>query len=554
MKKIMIAMGCITFCLWGDIPLETSPFWSSKYYTGEYIHAVNLADVNNDGYPEVVTVYESGYIYLYYNQGGLIDSIPGWQSNDSGFNYSVTFGDYDNDGDLDMVIGGWKLLGENAKIYRNENGSLTVSPVWTGQGASLYCAFGDVDNDGDLDLACVDWEYRPCVYYNSSGTFPQSPSWSATDPYRDDMGVLWVDIDNDGDLDLLVGAWLYAPTLRIYYNHNGVLEPTASWISNTTANNYSAGGVAGCDVDKDGWLDIGVSTGAWVGYQKNCIFRNNNGTLENTPSWYSDDSIAAGASIFSDLNHDGFLDWAVNGGEKGVVYENNNGSLNTSYSWSSNNGVGGRGIDLGDVDQDGVVYKEDTLFVDGNRRLFYLKHSPIHRLIEITINGSPIPIRDYCYEIKSGWVSFKSPPPLGSLTIVRYDYSIDLELLLADEANNIAHLYRNNTNTGVTERVFNPESRILDLKVYPNPFRRNTEIRCKMQDDKIERNQKPSLKIYDAGGRLVKLLSQLTLNGEWSIAVWDGTDDFGHKLPAGIYFCQLKSGSEKEIKKIIKVQ
>jgi len=104
------------------------------------------------------------------------------------------------------------------------------------------------------------------------------------------------------------------------------------------------------------------------------------------------------------------------------------------------------------------------------------------------------------------------------------------------------------------------------LEVYPNPFHKNITIKFQIPSTKFQISNKSAinsnlatcysllanLKIYDATGRLVRCL---TLDAKrLTPVVWDGTDDSGRKLPAGIYFCQSECGVEREVKKIIKVR
>ncbi len=89
------------------------------------------------------------------------------------------------------------------------------------------------------------------------------------------------------------------------------------------------------------------------------------------------------------------------------------------------------------------------------------------------------------------------------------------------------------------------------MHVAPNPFRTKTEIRCQKSALR-SKTQDISLKMYNAIGRLVKSFSVST---HYSILAahiqWDGTDDLGHKLPAGVYFVQLDTGEFKETEKVV---
>ncbi|MEO0095908.1 MAG: YCF48-related protein [candidate division WOR-3 bacterium] len=85
------------------------------------------------------------------------------------------------------------------------------------------------------------------------------------------------------------------------------------------------------------------------------------------------------------------------------------------------------------------------------------------------------------------------------------------------------------------------------LWVYPNPFRNNVHIRCRMHDTGY------MIKIYDVSGRVVKSfnLESCILNHESSIT-WFGDDKLGRELPAGVYFIvpEDKSSSPVRVVKI----
>lgn len=424
-----------------SIPLENDPFWASCSHAPGMIWGTHLVDITGDGYPEVITIWENEHNYLYLNNGGFIDTTPSWQSIDNDRHVQASFGDYDNDGDLDMAVASYGFAGGSTKLYRNDNGILTREPIWE-EGSGIWCGWGDVDNDGDLDLAMVDEFISARLFINDSGTLENSPSWVAAD-YNIDFSGAWGDIDNDGDLDLIVGGLNTAePLIRVYYNTNGMLETTASWSSVTHPN--PAIGIFVIDINRDGWLDVAVSTG-FVDNTPNFIFINNNGILESEPSWISDDMNCSGFCTFGDMNGDGLLDWSVNNGNCGIVYENIGDSLNRIYSWSSTP-IGGLGVDVGDIDRDGILVKEDTLTGDGIRNLFYLSTVPVIELLEITIDGVPLPVTDYTGDLKCGWITFKNIPPSGSRIIVKYEHSIDLEFLLsATDPVQKAYLFRNNT-------------------------------------------------------------------------------------------------------------
>jgi hypothetical protein len=81
----------------------------------------------------------------------------------------------------------------------------------------------------------------------------------------------------------------------------------------------------------------------------------------------------------------------------------------------------------------------------------------------------------------------------------------------------------------------------LNLSVSPNPFTNSTDIRYWMTDNR----QKYALKIYDITGRLVSDLSrQISVIGYQASVRWDGCDNMGNRLPAGVYFVQGLTSEE----------
>lgn len=83
------------------------------------------------------------------------------------------------------------------------------------------------------------------------------------------------------------------------------------------------------------------------------------------------------------------------------------------------------------------------------------------------------------------------------------------------------------------------ESFIRDREIVctPNPFTNTTKIDLQLPSS----NSQPTLRIYDATGKLVKNFSLLTSNFLLPTSVvWDGRDDQGHSLPAGVYIGRVK--------------
>jgi hypothetical protein len=87
------------------------------------------------------------------------------------------------------------------------------------------------------------------------------------------------------------------------------------------------------------------------------------------------------------------------------------------------------------------------------------------------------------------------------------------------------------------------------LGSYPNPANPASIFRVS-----VDRESLVSLKIFNANGQLVKTVINENLAPKDYTVVWDGTDDNGRPLSAGIYFCRLDTGHYSESKKIVLVR
>ncbi|HMB91345.1 MAG TPA: FG-GAP-like repeat-containing protein, partial [Rhodothermales bacterium] len=129
------------------------------------------------------------------------------------FESASAWGDYDNDGDLDVVLTGLTEAEDGsfiraAQLYNNDNGpfiSVQTDIMAVSRGS---VAWGDYDNDGDLDLVVTgivnDSRSSICyLYRNDQGDFIQIDHEF---PGIADGQAIWGDYDTDGDLDLLIAG------------------------------------------------------------------------------------------------------------------------------------------------------------------------------------------------------------------------------------------------------------------------------------------------------------------------------------------------------------
>jgi hypothetical protein len=182
-----------------------------------FSHMALFVDLDNDGDQDLVVINDCSdqttefpCSQLYRNDGdGTFTNV----TEGSGFlpveptMGGATAGDYDGDGDLDLLVVGW-FYGVT-HLYRNDGGfeftdvtdDAHVRP--DGHASQWTPVFVDVDNDGRQDIFCaVDFGPDYLLHNNGDGTFTDVTTEAGTVHIANDMGVGVADFDEDGDLDL----------------------------------------------------------------------------------------------------------------------------------------------------------------------------------------------------------------------------------------------------------------------------------------------------------------------------------------------------------------
>ena len=274
---------------------------------------------------------------------------------------SVAWGDYDNDGDLDLILTGDTNGGNRlAKIYRN-NGNNTftdqTSIVLTGVDNSSV-SWGDYDNDGDLDILlsgqAIGGTYISKIYRsNGNNTFTEMTSMALTGVT--DATLAWGDYDNDGDLDILLTGRTNGggSTSEIYRNNgNSTFTLQTSILLTHLMENSSAWG----DYDNDGDLDI-ILTGLNGSIRTTKLYKNNgdNSFTEQTSVTLA--GVAYSSVAWGDYDNDGDLDLLLTGdnGSSRIskIYRNNGNNTFTDQTSIVLSGVDRSSVAWGDYDNDG---------------------------------------------------------------------------------------------------------------------------------------------------------------------------------------------------------
>ena len=348
-------------------------------------------DYNNDGFLDIYVSNYNDVNVLYKNNGdGTFSNVASSAGvNDDSTGIDIAWGDYNNDGFLDLYLVNDVGAGYGAKnlLYKN-NGDGTFTNIAgeagvSSRGYGLCAAWADYDNDGLLDLYVTNNAHS--IFCNGQsnklfrnkgdGTFDDITETAGVGEKGNSMGVAWCDYDNDGDQDFCVlnfaSPYLDDPEGNpsvLYQNNNGIFTDGASLSG--IEHNDGGHGVAWGDYDNDGDMDLYISNNSALlslspqrfSSGKNVLYRHNNdGTFTDVT-----DAAGVGSTLTStevtwvDYDNDGDLDLhVVNGGIQGnqssILYENNGDGTfqNVASTVGIQNTGPGEGATWGDYDNDG---------------------------------------------------------------------------------------------------------------------------------------------------------------------------------------------------------
>lgn len=146
---------------------------------------------------------------------GRYDALLGNTVDNIGFTSGISFGDYDNDKDLDGFLS--NLNHQKNSLIENVNG--VFQNVDLGLGMDMFSTWtglwGDYDNDGDLDIIVTNYDQPNSIFENKCGYFRKVEIPNVTDKTFLSSGAAWGDYNRDGFLDVTFANWAEKENLFI---------------------------------------------------------------------------------------------------------------------------------------------------------------------------------------------------------------------------------------------------------------------------------------------------------------------------------------------------
>lgn len=598
MRKTFFLFSALFILFYFSIQKSSNSQSFTKITTGSFVNdggasrSVNFIDYDGDGSLDLFVSNGKRFgqrNFLYRYSAGNFTKITGSQITSDSLPFDgASWADFDNDGKPDMCAVTW--YDSISVLYHNEgNGVFTLvtnSPIITNRGFSETCSWGDYNNDGLVDLFITNsngigtWRNR--IYKNlGSGNFASIDTGAISlDLNRGSRGMTWVDIDGDGKLDIYICCENNENNICYKNNGNGYFTKitTGSFVNDGGESWSGSWG----DYDNDGDPDLFVANSV---NQKNFLYRNDgnfnftkitNDTLVNDPGYHA-------CAVWGDFDNDGDLDLFVtqayktpNSPLKNKLYKNLLMETGTATFEKVTTGdiVNDLGYSYGcaaaDWNRDGFldIFTAKT-YNENENNSAYLNNGNANKWLEIkcigetsnksaigtkvrvrsVINGNPVwQLRTV--EGQSGYCgqNLELHFGLGNATIID---SIKIEW----PSGNISHFSGIGTNQyltidenqGIIGLIQNSNEipRYFTLKQnYPNPFNPNTKIGFSLPQKSLA-----DLLLYDISGRLVKNLFSKEL------PAGDFTYDFdGSTFSSGVYFYKLSTSHFSESKKMVMVK
>ncbi|HHC80111.1 MAG TPA: T9SS type A sorting domain-containing protein [Flavobacteriia bacterium] len=543
------------------VALRTDVTYGNSFLGG----GVSFCDFDGDGWDDITYATGSGQeIYFFKNNQGTFSQINLGIANTFKVK-QVIWIDYDNDGDKDFFA--TSIEGFN-KFYRND-GNLSFTDItasigfFTDDKRTFGASFGDIDNDGDLDaficnrddIAANQYSY---LYRNDNGTYVDitAAAGLSTEAQLSFCSAFF-DYNNDGFQDIYIANDKFSNINRLYKN-NGDGTFTDVSVASGAGIAIDAMSTTIGDYNNDGWFDIYVSNSPGGNYH---LRNNGDGTFTNVASTVGTAFFSVGwGAVFFDADNDTDVDLYVSSSEVGAVagrlpsafYENqgnNTFTIPAGIGFENDNRKSYSNA-IGDINNDGLP---DIIVMNDTENNFLWKNtsSNANHWLKIKLQGvasnsdgigSKIEISaggkvQYRYTLSGeGYLAQNSTTEFFGLKDAAVVDYVKVTWLsgIQDVLENVAVNQTLNLVEG--ENVLSTDTfQEAGIRIYPNPSNGIFNI------EGPNAEEVKTLIIYDVFGKKIHTQSLNTDNTRINLA----------RFSEGLYFFTIISDSKVYLKKVI---
>ena len=451
------------------------------------------------------------------------------------FGCDADWGDYDNDGDLDLVLAGSAGGIEQTIIFRNDSLTFVRTNFELPGNAYGKVNWGDYDNDGDLDLLISggnEWNRKAVLFINMDSSFVQSDDeFEAVAFSSSNFG----DYDNDGDLDIILsGMSETGPVTKIYTNNNNRYTDILAPLQQVNGN-----GVIWGDYDNDGDFDVLVN-----GYSEydssftTVIYQNYKGCMVDIDNNFP--GVDYGSVEWGDYDNDGDLDFLISGmnyftGPLIKIFRNETDQINTPPDPPKTLSAVRDGDDLVFTWGDGQDKQTETPALTYNIRI---GTTPGGQEIKSAMSDL---VSGYLIQPKIGNVNHNKQWRLKGIPQTKFYWSVQsVDNAFSGSAFSEEQVFV----TGIEE---DESVHVTDFSLsqnYPNPFNPSTKILFG-----LPKTANVQIKVYDISGQKVETVFNGVRPAGYHIVEFDGKN-----YSSGLYFYQIVTDGYTAVKKMILIK
>ncbi|HGJ65295.1 TPA: T9SS type A sorting domain-containing protein [bacterium] len=467
-----------------------------------------ICDIDGDGLVDIIACI-GNEVYVWNQDGSRLLGFP--KAVNGNIVASPAIGDIDGDGEMEIVIGS---LDNNIYAFKRDGSYVKGFPFATNGSIRSSASIGDINGDRIAEIVIGSNDDNLYVINCRNPIIDISTFKLGSDIAS---SPIIADIDSDGRMEIIantINGRVYVLNADGSYQRGFPID-IADRISGSPA-------LGNIDNDTSS-LEIAICTNNGLVY----AIKNDGSIMDGFPVPIMD--IVSSSPAIADINGDGNNEIIIASntglGYTGLVYALNRfgKKIDSRFPIAVDGNITTSSPAIADLDGDG-----DIEIIVGSCRYYDGSGGYLHVWdLEGRLSENNEQWLQYRYNsCHNGTIKSKIPPSAVE------DYENKDILQNDDETQLKFALYQN----------------------YPNPFNAETWIPYELSSA-----EKVIIQIYDVNGKLIKTLdlgiksagSYLTKK---SAGYWNGKDDNGYDVSSGIYFCVLKAGGFKVIKKMILVK